>query len=105
MKTLIQKWGIAMGIFILAVHFVAQFLGAQYLMLEHISKAMLLPILMMYLYVQPNVYNKPGKNLVMLGLFGSFLGDVFLISKTMFIPGMIAFMMTHICNILFFSKI
>ena len=60
---------------------------------------------MMYLYVQPNVFNKPGKNLVMIGLFGSFLGDVFLISKSLFIPGMIAFMMTHVFNILFFSKI
>jgi uncharacterized membrane protein YhhN len=40
-----------------------------------------------------------------LGLFGSFLGDVFLINKSLFIPGMVAFMTTHIFNILFFSKI
>jgi uncharacterized membrane protein YhhN len=105
MKSFIKSWGIAIGIGILCVHFLAQLLGEEYKMIENISKALLLPSLMLYLYVQPNPYNKPGKNLVMMGLLGSFLGDVFLISKSMFIPGMIAFMMTHIFNILFFSKI
>ena len=102
MKSFIKNWGIAIGIGILCVHFLAQLLGEQYKMMENISKALLLPSLMLYLYVQPNPYNKPGKNLLMMGLLGSFLGDVFLISKSMFIPGMIAFMMTHVFNILFF---
>jgi uncharacterized membrane protein YhhN len=105
MKSFIKQWGIAMSIVIISIHFLAQLLGEEYKLLEGISKAMLLPMLMLYLYLQPNNSNQPGKGLVMIGLFGSFLGDVFLISKSMFIPGMIAFMMTHIFNILFFSKI
>ncbi len=105
MKSFIQQRGIIISILIISIHFLAQILGAEYQLMEGISKAMLLPMLMLYLYVQPNVSNKPGKGLVMIGLFGSFLGDVFLISKSLFIPGMIAFMMTHVFNIIFFSKI
>ena len=105
MKSFLQKWGITISILILAVHFAAQLLGEEYKTIEAISKAMLLPSLMLYLAVHPNVSGLPGKNLVMLGLFGSFLGDVLLINKSLFIPGMIAFMMTHVFNILFFTKI
>ena len=105
MKSFIQKRGISISIFILLVHFAAQYLGEEYKTVEAISKAMLLPSLMLYLAVHPNVSELPGKNLVLFGLFGSFLGDVFLINKSLFIPGMVAFMTTHIFNILFFSKI
>ena len=105
MKSFIQKRGITISIFILLVHFAAQYLGEEYKTVEAISKAMLLPSLMLYLAMHPNVSELPGKNWVMLGLFGSFLGDVFLINKSLFIPGMVAFMTTHIFNILFFSKI
>jgi len=105
MKSFIQKRGIIISIFILLVHFAAQYLGEEYKTVEAISKAMLLPSLILYLAVHPNVSELPGKNLVLLGLFGSFLGDVFLINKSLFIPGMVAFMTTHIFNILFFSKI
>jgi uncharacterized membrane protein YhhN len=105
MKSFFTKWGLTLSLVVIAIHFLAQFLGEEYRLVEAISKAVFLPTLMMYLYVQPNVYNKPGKNLVMIGLLGSFLGDVFLISKSLFIPGMVAFMTTHIFNIIFFSKI
>lgn len=105
MKSFFSKWGLTISLVVISIHFIAQFLGEEYKVVEAISKALFLPSLMMYLNVQPNVYNKPGKNLVMMGLCGSFLGDVFLISKSLFIPGMLAFMTTHICNILFFSKI
>ncbi|MEY4052487.1 MAG: lysoplasmalogenase [Chitinophagia bacterium] len=105
MKSFFTKWGLTLSLVIISIHFIAQFLGEEYKVVEAISKAIFLPSLMMYLYVQPNVSNKPGKNLVMMGLCGSFLGDVFLISKSLFIPGMIAFMMTHIINISFFNKI
>ncbi|MGI9137839.1 MAG: lysoplasmalogenase family protein [Sediminibacterium sp.] len=104
MKSLVQKWGITFSVLILMVHFAAQYLGEAYHSIEIISKALLLPSLMLFLAVHPNVSGLPGKNLVMLGLFGSFLGDVLLINKSLFIPGMIAFMMTHIFNIVFFIK-
>jgi len=105
MKSFITKWGLLISLVVITVHFIAQLFGEEYKVIEGISKALFLPTLMMYLYVQPNLSNKPGKNLVMMGLVGSFLGDVFLISKSLFIPGMIAFMMTHVFNIIFFSKI
>jgi len=105
MKSFFSKWGLTVSLVVITVHFLAQLFGEEYKLVEEISKALFLPTLIIYLYVQPNVTNKPGKNIVMLGLFGSFLGDVFLISKSLFIPGMFAFMMTHVCNILFFSKL
>ena len=105
MKSFFTKWGLTISLVVIIIHFLAQFLGEEYKLVEAISKALFLPTLMIYLYVQPNVSSKPGKNLVMMSLFGSFLGDVFLISKSLFIPGMVAFMTTHIFNIIFFSKI
>lgn len=105
MKSFFTKWGLTVSLVVIIIHFLAQFLGEEYKLVEAISKALFLPTLMMYLYFQGNVFNKPGKNLVMMSLFGSFLGDVFLISKSLFIPGMVAFMTTHVFNIIFFSKI
>jgi uncharacterized membrane protein YhhN len=61
---------------------------------------------MLYFYAQPFFVTAPNtKYLILIGLFGSFLGDAFLLSDALFIPGMIAFMTTHIFNIIFFSKI
>ena len=105
MKSFFTKWGLTVSLVVIIIHFLAQFLGEEFKLVEAISKALFLPTLMMYLYFQGNVFNKPGKNLVMMSLFGSFLGDVFLISKSLFIPGMVAFMTTHVFNIIFFSKI
>lgn len=105
MKSFFSKWGLTVSLVVITIHFLAQLFGEEYKMIEGVSKALFLPTLMIYLYVQPIVNNTPNKKLVMLGLFGSFLGDVFLISKSLFIPGMIAFMLTHVCNILFFSKL
>ena len=105
MKSFFTKWGLAISLVVISIHFLAQFLGEEYKLVEAITKALFLPTLMIYLYFQDNVSNKTGKNLVMMSLFGSFLGDVFLISKSLFIPGMVAFMTTHVFNIIFFSKI
>ena len=92
MKSFFTKWGLAISIIIISIHLISQFLGEEYRLVEIISKCLFLPSLMIYLYFQENVSNKPGKNLVMIGLFGSFLGDVFLLSKSLFIPGMVALM-------------
>jgi hypothetical protein len=105
MKSFFTKWGLTISLIVISIHLVSRFLGEEFILVEMISKGLFLPSLMMYLYVQDNVSGKPGKNLVMIGLFGSFLGDVFLLSKSLFIPGMVAFMTTHIVNIIFFSKI
>jgi len=88
----------------LMLHLFAQLLG--YTSIQYGSKLVLLPLLMLYFYVQPFFASAANtKYFILVGLFGSFLGDAFLLSDALFIPGMIAFMTTHIFNILFFSKI
>ena len=104
MKPFIQKFGITIYMLILMLHLFAQLLG--YTMLQYGSKLILLPLLMLFFYVQPFFVSAPKtKYLILVGLFGSFLGDAFLLSDAFFIPGMIAFMTTHIFNILFFQSL
>ena len=104
MKPFIQKFGITIYLLILMLHLFAQLLG--YTSIQYGSKLVLLPLLMLYFYVQPFFAAAPNtKYLILVGLFGSFLGDAFLLSEAYFIPGMIAFMTTHIFNILFFHPL
>ncbi len=104
MKPFIQKFGITIYLLILMMHLFAQLLG--YTSIQYISKLILLPLLMLFFYVQPFFATAAKtKYLILIGLFGSFLGDAFLLSDAYFIPGMIAFMTTHIFNILFFHPI
>ena len=104
MKLFIQKFGITIYMLLLMLHLFAQLLG--YTSIQYGSKLVLLPLLMLFFYVQP-FFDSAAKTkyLILVGLFGSFLGDAFLLSDALFIPGMIAFMITHIFNIIFFSKI
>ena len=104
MKLFIQKFGITIYMLLLMLHLFAQLLG--YTSIQYGSKLVLLPLLMLFFYVQPFFDSAANtKYLILIGLFGSFLGDAFLLSDALFIPGMIAFMITHIFNIIFFSKI
>ena len=104
MKPFIQKFGITIYMLILMLHLFAQLLG--YTSFQYGSKLVLLPLLMLFFYVQPFFETAAKtKYLILLGLFGSFLGDAFLLSEAYFIPGMIAFMTTHIFNILFFHPL
>jgi uncharacterized membrane protein YhhN len=104
MKPFIQKFGITIYLLILMLHLFAQLLG--YTSIQYASKLVLLPLLMLFFYVQPFFATAPKtKYLILLGLFGSFLGDAFLLSEAYFIPGMIAFMTTHIFNIFFFHPL
>jgi len=106
MKLFIQKFGITIYILLLSAHLYAQVLGDQYTTIQFITKALLLPTLMLFLACQEySEFTPKGKWLISFGLFGSFLGDVLLTNEKYFIPGMIAFMTTHICNIIFFNTI
>ena len=101
-----QKWGITLYILLLSAHLYAQVLGDQYKMVQIVTKLTLLPLLILFLVMQADFTTAPKwKWLIVAGLFGSFLGDAFLLSNAYFIPGMIAFMTTHIFNILFFNKL
>ncbi len=106
MKTLIQKWGIALYILVLSVHLYAQVLGEPFKIVQVVTKVMLLPILILFLAMQDTHEQTPkGKWLVLVGLVGSVAGDAFLLADNYFIPGMIAFMVTHIFNIIFFNSL
>ena len=106
MKTLIQKWGIAIYILVLSVHLYAQVLGEPFKNVQVVTKVMLLPILILFLAMQDTHEHTPkGKWLVLFGLVGSVAGDAFLLADHYFIPGMVAFMVTHIFNIIFFNSL
>lgn len=105
MKTIFQKWGITIFILLLSVHLYAQILGEDFKYLQWGSKFLLIPTLMAFLAAQnlPNV-SKKEKWFVMLALLGSLAGDLLLSFPNLFIAGMVAFMTTHIFNILFFTQ-
>ena len=52
MKKMIQKWGTTIYILILSVHLYAQVLGDSYSSLQFITKALLLPTLIVFLLAQ-----------------------------------------------------
>lgn len=105
MKTIFQKWGVTIFILLLSVHLYAQILGEDFKYLQWGSKFLLIPTLMAYLAAQnfPNESSKE-KWFIMLALLGSLAGDVLLSFPNLFIVGMVAFMTTHIFNILFFTQ-
>jgi uncharacterized membrane protein YhhN len=106
MKIFIQKWGITIYILLLSCHLYAQILGDSFHNLQFATKVCLLPTLMLFLAAQS--FSKETSNtkwLIMIAMFGSFLGDVLLTYENLFIVGMVAFMMTHVFNILMFNKI
>lgn len=106
MKSFFQKFGITIYILLLSAHLYAQVLGEKFATIQFITKVLLLPTLILLLACQDQSESTPkGKWLVIIGLFGSFLGDVLLTNEKYFIAGMVAFMSTHVCNIIFFNRI
>jgi uncharacterized membrane protein YhhN len=106
MKSIIQKWGITFYILLLTIHLYAQVLGDSFSSLQFITKVLLLPSLILFMMVQQNWNAAPkAKWFIIIALFGSFMGDVLLTSEKYFIAGMLAFMTTHIFNILYFNKV
>lgn len=106
MKNVFQKWGITIFILLLCSHLYAQILGDRFAILQFATKALLLPSLMLYLYCQDFFDAAPKEKwIVLIAMFGSFLGDVLLSYDKLFIIGMVAFMTTHIFNIIMFNKI
>ncbi len=75
--------------------------------LHFIAKPLLIPVLILLLIVTKT--NIPHKNLLLTGLFFSWLGDLFLLfedrDKLFFIFGLVCFLTTHIFYIIYFLKI
>ncbi|MEO7307325.1 MAG: lysoplasmalogenase [Ferruginibacter sp.] len=105
MKQQAQKsWGFAF--WILAILDMVG-IAAKIEMLHFIVKPLLIPaLILLLLYTRSSV---PGKNLLLTGLFFSWLGDVFLLFEykqaLFFIFGLACFLTTHIFYILYFLRI
>lgn len=106
MKNVFQKWGITVYVLLLSTHLYAQILGDRFIAIQFITKALLLPTLIIYFFCQ-DFFKSASKEkwIILLAMFGSFLGDVLLTFDKLFIIGMVAFMTTHIFNIIMFNKL
>ena len=82
-------------------------IAANIEMLHFAVKPLLIPALWLLLYLTKSTV--PGKNLLLTGLFFSWLGDVFLLFENkhalFFIFGLVSFLTTHIFYIVFFIRI
>lgn len=75
--------------------------------LHFITKPLLVPVLAILLFFSTTV--APRKYLIVTGLFFSWLGDMFLLfeekNSLFFIFGLVCFLTTHVCYIIYFIKI
>jgi len=75
--------------------------------LEIISKPLLMPILMILVWVSTPPTRS--RSIILLALFFSFAGDTFLLfvskNASLFIPGLVCFLLTHILYIIYFLSI
>lgn len=75
--------------------------------IQFIAKPLLLPVLFAWLYFSST--SAIGKKIMLMALFFSFLGDMFLLFEKsnpfFFIAGLASFLITHICYIIFFLRI
>ena len=82
-------------------------IAANQQMLHFIAKPLLIPALLLLLFFTKSTV--PGKNLLLIGLFFSWLGDIFLLfeykNALFFIFGLASFLTTHIFYIIYFLKI
>jgi uncharacterized membrane protein YhhN len=113
MRSIIQKWGVTIYVLLLSIHLYAQILGDSFSTLQLVTKILLLPLLICFLMAQESFGKlSNSKWLIIIALFGSFLGDILLSNQASqfikgvdsFILGMVAFMTTHIFNIMYFNK-
>jgi uncharacterized membrane protein YhhN len=98
---LIKKYGLPVFLLVLMLHIISIYLEMN--TARVITKLLLLPILILYLTSEPG-NTRP---VLYIGLFASFLGDLLLTrsGETFFLLGMLAFIITHLCNIFFFYSL
>lgn len=102
-----QQYGVIAYVLLLSIHLYTLLLDLS--AYQTATKLLLLPLLIGYLLVQENEVNdssnKSKKTIVIMALFFSWVGDALLTKDNLFIPGMIAFLLTHLLNISFFLKV
>ncbi len=102
----IKKNGILIFLLLLVIHCGCIYSGWE--MGRIITKLLLVPILIVYLFASiPKGKLAPSPVPVFIALFFSFLGDLFLTQEgTMFfLLGMVGFIVTHLCNSIYFIKL
>ena len=68
-----------------------------------ISKPLLMPVLMLVFYTASEKKNGTPFYLILSALFLSWCGDA-LLQANMFIPGLVSFLLAHICYIIYFKQ-
>lgn len=69
------------------------------------TKPLLIPLLAGFYVVRAHEQKRKINRLFFSGLFLSFLGDVFLLFPEGFLPGLISFLLAHVCYIFCFKKL
>lgn len=102
---LIKKNGITLFLLVLAFHCVCIYLGYEVLRIA--AKLFLIPLLAAWFWANTTKGLSAFNLLVFAGLSFSFLGDLLLTraGETYFLLGMLAFIVTHICNSTYFLKL
>jgi uncharacterized membrane protein YhhN len=101
---MIKRYGVWLFAIVLVLH--CLFIYLEMGELRTLSKILLIPILLLYLYAnRPTEGNSDA--LVYAGLIFSFLGDLILTrsGELFFLLGMLAFIGTHVCNSIFFHRL
>lgn len=83
------------------------FLATQLLEYRFITKSLLMPILMLFLFFETKEQKTKLSKMVMFGLFFSFLGDFFLLrdkEEIFFLLGLGSFLICHVFYIIGFSE-
>lgn len=94
---------VLLGIYIVFVLLDILFIYFRENEMRWISKPLLMPVLMLLFYVSSKRKNGTQFYLILAALFLSWCGDV-LLQANFFIPGLVSFLLAHVCYIIYFKK-
>lgn len=99
-----QQAKLIFGIYALVVLLELLFIYFNQVQLRWFTKPLLLPLLMLGFYTAS--VNRSGTlfYLILAALFLSWCGDVLLQIEGLFIPGLVSFLLAHVCYIVYFTK-
>lgn len=90
------------------LHLVAIAGDDAFMMMASISKALLLPILLVTFFLSTAAFKGTTRNLVMAALLFSWAGDVLLLfqekNSSFFLAGLVSFLIAHLCYIFSFTR-
>lgn len=99
-----QQAKLIFGIYALVVLLELLFIYFNQSQLRWFTKPLLMPLLMIGFYMTSVKRTGAAFFLILVALFLSWGGDVLLQMEGMFIPGLVSFLLAHICYIIYFTK-